>query len=43
MVIKRNTPTKIPVKQSLIQRLGSMLVSIKLVFSHWAYIVLAEQ
>jgi hypothetical protein len=33
--------TKIPVRQSLIQRLGSMFVSIKLVFSHWVYIALA--
>jgi hypothetical protein len=41
MVTNRNTTTKIPVKQSLIQRLGSMLISIKLVFSHWAYIALA--
>src|SRR5919109_1925242 len=41
MVIKRNTTTKVSVKQSLIQLLGSMLISIKLVFSHWAYIVLA--
>jgi hypothetical protein len=41
MVTKRNTTTKAPVKQSLIQRFGSMLISIKLVFSHWAYIALA--
>src|SRR5215216_1350708 len=40
MVSNRNT-TKIPVRQSLIQQLGSMLISIKLVFSHWAYITLA--
>src|SRR5919109_4697285 len=41
MVIKRNTTTKVSVKQSLIQRLGSMLISIKLVFSDWEYIALA--
>jgi hypothetical protein len=41
MVIKRNTTTKVPVKKSLIQLLGSMLISIKLVFSHWIYIALA--
>lgn len=37
MANNRNTTTKV----SLIQRLGSMLISIKLVFSHWAYIALA--
>jgi hypothetical protein len=41
MATKGNTTTKASVKQSLFQRLGSMLVSIKLVFSHWAYIALA--
>jgi hypothetical protein len=41
MVTKRDATTKAPVKQSLIRRLGSMLISIKLVFSHWAYIALA--
>jgi hypothetical protein len=40
MVSNRNT-TKTPVKQSLTQSLGSILVSVKLVFSHWAYITLA--
>ena len=37
----RNTATKAPIKQSLIQRVGSMLTSIKIVFSHWAYIALS--
>ena len=41
MTTKRNTMTKPSVKQSLIQRLGPMLISIKLVFSHWTYIALA--
>jgi hypothetical protein len=41
MITNRNTTAKVPIKQSLIQRLGSMLTSIKLVFSHWAYIALA--
>ena len=41
MVSNRNTTAKVPIKQSLIQRLESMLTSIKLVFSHWAYIALA--
>src|SRR5829696_5421625 len=41
MATKRNTTTKASVKQSLIQLLGSMLASIKLVFFHWAYITLA--
>jgi hypothetical protein len=41
MVTNRNTTTKVSVKQSLIQRLRSMLTSIKLVFSNWAYIALA--
>ena len=41
MVTKRDATTKAPVKQSLIRRLGSMFISIKLVFSHWAYIALA--
>jgi hypothetical protein len=38
MVTNRKTIAKTPIKQSLIQRLGSMLTSIKLVFSHWIYI-----
>jgi hypothetical protein len=41
MVTKRNVTTKVPVVQSLIQRLESMLISVKLVFCHWAYIILA--
>jgi hypothetical protein len=41
MATKRNTTTKTSVKYSLIQRLGSMLASIKLVFFHWVYIALA--
>jgi hypothetical protein len=41
MVTNRNTTAKVPIKQSLIQRLGSMLIFIKLVFSHWAYIAIA--
>jgi hypothetical protein len=41
MVTNSNTTAKVPIKQSLIQRLGSMLTSIKLVFSHWAYIALS--
>jgi hypothetical protein len=41
MVTNRNTTAKVPIKQSLIQRLGSLLTSIKLVYSHWAYIALA--
>jgi hypothetical protein len=41
MVTNRNTTAKVPIKQSLIQRLESMLTSIKFVFSHWAYIALA--
>jgi hypothetical protein len=41
MVTNRNTTAKVPVKQAVIQRLGSMLISIKLVFSRWAYIALA--
>ena len=41
MTTNRNTMTKPSVKQSLIQRLGPMLISIKLVFSHWTYIALA--
>jgi hypothetical protein len=40
MVTSNNT-TKSLVKQSLIQKLGSILVSLKLVFSHWTYITLA--
>jgi hypothetical protein len=41
MVTNTDTTAKVTIKQSLIQRLGSMLTSIKLVFSHWAYIALA--
>jgi hypothetical protein len=41
MVTNRNTTAKVPIKQSLIQRLESMFTSIKLVFSHWAYIAVA--
>jgi hypothetical protein len=41
MVTNRNTIARVPIKKALIQRLGSMLTSIKLVFSHWAYIALA--
>ena len=41
MVTKRNVTTKVPVVQSLIQRLESMLISVKLVFCHWIYITLA--
>jgi hypothetical protein len=41
MVTKRNVTTKVPVVQSLIQRLKSMLISVKLVFCHWTYITLA--
>src|ERR671939_2022749 len=41
MASNRNTTTKVSVKKSLIQLLGSMLISIKLVFSHWIYIALA--
>jgi hypothetical protein len=40
MVTNRNTTTKVSVKQSLTHRLGSMLISTKLVFSHWTYIAL---
>src|ERR671918_3113401 len=41
MVTNRNTTAKDPIKKSLIQRLGSMFISIKIVFSHWAFIALA--
>jgi hypothetical protein len=41
MVTNRNTTTRASVKQSLVQQLGSMLISIKLVFSHWEYIAIA--
>jgi hypothetical protein len=34
------TDRRVSVNESLILRLGSMLLSIKLVFSHWEYIVL---
>jgi hypothetical protein len=37
----RNTTSKVSVKESLVQHLGSMLMSIKLVFSHWTYIAIA--
>ena len=40
MVTNRNT-TKVSVMLSLIQRLGPLLTSIKLVFSNWAYVALA--
>jgi hypothetical protein len=40
MTTNSNTSARISVKQLLIQRLGSMLTSIKLVFSHWTYIAL---
>jgi hypothetical protein len=40
MVTNRNTTTKVSVKESLILTLGSMLLAIKLVFSHWEYIIL---
>ena len=41
MVTNKNTNANASVKRSLTQRLGSMLISIKLVFSHWEYIALA--
>jgi hypothetical protein len=41
MVTNKNTNANTAIKRSLIQRLGSMLISIKLVFSHWEYIALA--
>jgi hypothetical protein len=41
MVTNKNTTTKVSIKQSLVQRLGSMLISLKLVFSQWAYSALA--
>ena len=41
MVTKRIVTTKVPVVQSLIQRLEPMRISAKLVFSHWIYITLA--
>jgi hypothetical protein len=41
MVTNRNSTTKVSVKQSLMQRLGSVLTSIKLVFSNWTYVALA--
>jgi hypothetical protein len=40
MVTIRNTSADVPMRQSFIQRLESMLISIKLVFSHWEYIAL---
>jgi hypothetical protein len=39
MVTNRNTTTKVSIKQSTTA--GSMLLSLKFVFSHWAYIALA--
>ena len=41
MVTNRNTTSKVSVKESLVQHLGSVLMSIKLVFSHWTYIAIA--
>jgi len=41
MVTNRNTTANASIKRSLIQRLGSMLISVKFVFSHWVYIALA--
>ena len=41
MVTNRNPTTKVSVKESLVQQLESMLISIKLVFSHWTYIAIA--
>jgi hypothetical protein len=38
---RRNTTTRVSVKESLVQQLESMLISIKLVFSHWTYIAIA--
>lgn len=40
-LVTSNNTTKSLVKQSLIQKLGSILASLKLVFSHWTYITLA--
>src|SRR5215218_6074855 len=41
MVTNGNTTANASIKRSLIQRLGSMLISVKFVFSHWVYIALA--
>src|SRR5919197_10275 len=41
MVTNKNTNANASIKRSLIQRLESMLIPIKLVFSHWEYIALA--
>lgn len=41
MVTNRNTTSKVSVKESLVQHLGPMLISNKLVFSHWTYIAIA--
>ena len=41
MATNRNTTSKVSVKESLVQHLGSMLMSIKLVFSHWTYLAIA--
>ena len=40
MVTIRNTSANASIRRSFIQRLDSMLISIKLVFSHWEYIAL---
>ena len=40
MVTTRNTTANASIWRSFVQRLESMLISIKLVFSHWEYIVL---
>jgi hypothetical protein len=40
-MVTSSNPTKTRVRQSLIQKLGSILASLKLVFSHWTYITLA--
>lgn len=40
-MVTSSNPTKTRVRQSLIQKLGSILASFKLVFSHWKYITLA--
>jgi hypothetical protein len=41
MDTNRNPTTKVSVKESLLQQLESMLISIKLVCSHWTYIAIA--
>jgi hypothetical protein len=40
-MVTSNSTTKSLVIQSLIRKLGSILASLKLVFSHWTYITLA--